>query len=305
MNKEFNPSPDNIKRICRFFGVGELQHYELEKAISFPHANYFIFAATTHGQYALKFYPSNEAKTISFEYAINRILAKDHFPTPAMYKGPGARAYMPSNGRLAACYSYINGSSAWDHIRQRKTIQQINAALLSLKNILLKNKKHIPIEKHPSLTLTINALLRSIGAMPPQDQQETIKASLLDACRTYQHHRSLFTRQWLHSDANLTNFLICPKNLYILDLSHIREDYALSDLASLIVSCVMSIPFPTIKAIAQDYFSQHKINSDLSQVLNTLIKIGLIKEYLSPRSAHKRSITALLKKMNGNPGLIV
>jgi hypothetical protein len=319
--RSFGPSRDDIESICRFFSVGKLQHYEKEKNIIVSHSNFFVFVATTQGQYALKFYPVNAAPTITIEYAINRILTGHQFLTPLMYAGPKAQAFMASNGRLAACYSYIDGLPAWQHIQQRKTIQQINTALFSLKNILSTAKKNIPFPKQESLAAMINRLAQDSCSLAPYDQKETIDASLRDTYQTYQqHHQLLFTRQNLHNNSNLTNFLVSKKTVYTLDLSHIREDYAFSDLASLVISCLFfNIPVKTIKTIVQDHFIQHKIKTKDSPVLNTLVKVGLIKEYLknirrersvglstyppdlvrtymSHSSARKRSITAILRK---------
>ncbi len=327
--RKFNPSRDDIERICRYFSIGKLQHYEKEKGIIVSHSNFFVFVATTHGQYALKFYPPDAAKPIAIEYAINRILTDHHFPTPIMYAGIRGQPFFTGNDRLATCYSYINGLPVWQHIKQRNTIRQINAAMLSLKNILSTAMGRIPFLKQESLLSNTGTLTQDSRALAFYDQKETIDASLLDACRTYQHHQLLFTRQLVHNNITLTNILIFEETVYTLDLSHVREDYALCDLASLVISCLFfDIPAKTIKPIVKDYFTRHKIKQDHFLVLNTLVKIGLIREYLknirrekSPElstyppdlartyishlSKRKKSITAVLKKMNDNPRLIV
>lgn len=327
-NRDFDPTRDDIQRICRFFAIGKLLHFEKEKGTIVSHSNFFVFVATTQGEFALKFYPSDTAPLIANEYAVNRILVHHHFPTPAMYAGIGGQPSLASNGLLAACYFYINGVPVWKHIKDKTTFPRINAALLSLKNILSSTHKHIPFLKQKSLVKTINSLARESRAMAPYDQKETIDRSLLDACRTYQHHRSLFTRQWLHSDAILNNFLIYKKTIHTLDLAHIREDYALSDLASLVISCVFfDLPFKEIKALVKDYFTRHKTDPD-PFVLNTLVKTKLVREflrnlqrersvgisadppahlrsYMFHLSARKKTIAALLKKMNATPRFIV
>lgn len=279
--RQFAPSRDDIERICRFFCLGKLRHYEKEKGIAVSHSNFFVFVATSHGHYALKFYPLNTAKTIAIEYAINRLLTLHHFPTPIMYAGQSNQPFFASNNRLATCYSYIDGLGAWQVIKQRDTIRQINTAMLSLKNILSVNTGRIPWLKQESFVTTTKALAQASGLIAPYDQKETIEASLKDACKTYQHHQQLFTRQWLHNNAHLNNFLLYKKTVYTLDLSHIREDYILSDLASLVISCLFfEIPTTTIKLIVKNYFIQHEMKLEHSLVLNTLIKIGLIREYL-------------------------
>jgi Ser/Thr protein kinase RdoA (MazF antagonist) len=323
--RKFESSREDIKRICRFFSIGELRHYEKEKGPVLYHANFFVFVATTRGHYALKFYPPDTAQAIAVEYAINRILTNHHFPTPIMYAGQGGQPFFASNDRLAACYSYIDGLPAWQHINQRNTFPKINTAMLSLKNILSDAMRHVPSPKKENLSTTINALVQSSRLTAYYDQKETINASLLDACQTYKHHQRLFTRQWLHSDANLTNFLIYKKTVYTLDLSHIQEDYVLSDLTSLIPSCLLlNIPAKKIKTIVKDYFTRHKIKPEYFLVLNTLIKIKLIKDYLRNirrkesidlstyppdlmhtyifhLSKHQESIAAVLKKMHDAP----
>ncbi len=328
-NRKFDPSRDEIEHICRFFSIGKLRHYEKEKGLIVSHTNFLVFVKTAHGQYAIKFYPTDAAKKIAIEYAINRILTDHHFLTPDMYAGLRGQPFLASNGHLAACYSYIDGRPVWKHIKQRSTIRQVNGAMLSLKNILSTGMGRIPLPKQEGLATTINSLTKNSRALAPYDQKKIIDASLLDACRTYQHHRSLFTRQCLHNNAGLTNFLIHKKTIYTLDLSHVREDYALSDLSSLVISCFFfDIPKTTINTIAKNYLTQHKKSFRNFPVINTLVKIGLVKEYLkniqreksvdlfsyppdlvhtymSLLRARKESITAVLKKMNNSPRLIV
>ncbi len=129
--KRFNPSRSDIERICRFFSIGKLKHFEKEKGIVLLHANPFVYVLTTLGQYALKFYPMTEAKKIVIEYALNRFLIEHRFPAPVMYTGHRGQSFLTSNDRLATCSSYVNGLPSWQQIRQRKTITLINSTLLS------------------------------------------------------------------------------------------------------------------------------------------------------------------------------
>jgi len=279
--RKFDPSRDDIEGICRFFSIGKLKNYKKEKDITVSHSNFFVFAATAQGPHALKFYPLNSAKTIAVEYALNRLLTKDHFPTPVMHAGANAKPFVASNGCLATCYSFINGIPAWQQIKKRNTIQQINATMFSLKNILSAYAKDLPFQKQEGLPKTITSLIQASRLTSTYDQGKLIKASLRDASKTYQRHQPLFTRQILHNNSNLTNFLIHHKKIYTLDLSHVREDYALADLSSLVISCLFfDIPRSTIKTIVKNYFTQHKLKPEYALVLNTLVKIGLLKEYL-------------------------
>jgi len=332
--KPFNPSKDDIQHLCQFFSLGGLRHFEKEKGISFYHANFFVFVSTTRGQYALKFYPPDTVQKITIEFAINRVLTDQHFLTPLMHAGINGQAFSPSNDRLATCYSYVNGHHALKHIRKPGTTRQINAAMLSLKNILSTNKKLknilnlIPTVKERSMTSTIHSLAQDFRLLTPYEHKKIVDTALLDACQTYQHHRHLFTRQWQHHDAILNNFLIYKKTVYTLDMENVWEDYILCDLASLVISCLFrSIPVKTIKTIVKDYFTQHNIGSEGLIVLHALLKIKIISEYLrnikyeknlklsvpSPGLAHtymphllayKKIAAPLLKGMNNISGLI-
>ena len=159
--------------------------------------------------------------------------------------------------------------------------------------------------------------------MAPYDKKEQLEISLMDICRTYQHHQRLFTRQRLHTNTHIDNFIIHKKTLYTLDLSHIQEDYVLVDLRGVVDSCLfLDMPASRIKTIIKDYFTRHKMGGQYLFVLDTLVKISLIKEYLKiiqreksveistfPHDlvlryqAHlpqkKGSVITALKKMNG------
>ena len=323
--RKFNPSRHEIKEICRFFNIGELQYYEKEKNIVVSHANFFVFVKTSHGPFALKFHPKDATKTLVSEYAINRILIDHHFLTPLMCRGKSGQPFFKSNDRLSTCYPYIDGSFVWRSIKNRGTFSQINAAMLSLKNILSASPKRLAFLKQKRLPSALSTLIHESRIMPSYDQKDTIEASLLDACRKFQDHQILFSRQWLHSNASLTNFLILNKKVYTLDLSHVQEDYCLSDLASLVISCLFfDISTATIMAIIKDHFNQHGFKPKHFIVLDALIKIGLVREYLknirreeslkatpspsqlarsylSQLKARKGSIAAILKKRGPLP----
>ena len=156
--RNFNPSQNDIEHICRFFSIGKLKHFEKENGIIVSHSNFFVSVVTARGQYALKLYPADAAKAIAIEYAVNRFLIDHQFPTPIMYAGPDGQPFLTSNDRLATCFSYINGLQAWQQIKQRNTIIQINTAMLSLKNILSTTQGRIPFLKQEGFVAAIDAL---------------------------------------------------------------------------------------------------------------------------------------------------
>lgn len=277
----FHVSRSDIEAICAFFSLGQLKSYTQEKDTAVSHSNFFVFAKTSRGEFALKFFPSDAAKAIAIEYAVNRFLVDRGFPTPVMHWGRGRKAYTPCNGRLAACFSFVEGKPAWQQIARPATIEHINSCIVALKQALAHAPTKIPRIKQESFLETARGLARSSKKNGPYDQKTIIDQVLQETCRTYQDHHHLFSRQWLHNNTTLNNFLVKGKTVYTLDLSHIREDYALSDLASLVISChFLEISQTIIKNIIQNYFRQHAAGPHLLPVLNVLINIGLIKEYL-------------------------
>ncbi len=280
-NRTFEVSRQDIENICFFFNIGKLQHYEKEKGIVVSHSNFIVFVTTGLGQFVLKLFPANAAKSIAIEYAINRFLRGQHFLTPAMHQGHNNRPFIESNGRLAACFSYIDGSQAWECIHKPGTIHQLNSAIFLLKETLQHAPANILCIKQGGLLKKAGNLAKTSKELTLYDRKALIDQTLKNICQTYRDHRRYFTRLWLHNNTTLTNFIISKKTVHTLDLSHIKEDYILSDLASLVISCLfLGVPLKIQKAIIQDYYKLHAINTQQFPVLNALIKLGLIKEYL-------------------------
>jgi len=279
--RSFEPSRSDIERICRFFSLGKLKHHQKEKGISVYHGNPLVFVGTSLGEFVLKFYSTVRAPKIEAEYTLNTILLKHRFPTPAMHAGYNGQPFFSTNDKLATCFSYIDGLPLWEKLSDKHTIRQVNTILFLLKNILSIAHRKIFLEKQPALAATLNAMAKNSRAMAPYNRKETIDETLLEAGRVYQSHQSLFARQRLYNNANFGNFLIKDKTTYLLDLEHIQEDYVLTDLACLVISYIyLNAPIALIKTVTKDYFARHKIKSNYLPVLNTLIKIRLIKRYL-------------------------
>ncbi len=279
--KKFELSRDDIEDTCRFFSIGKLQYYEKDKDIRVSHQNPLIFIVTSRGQFVIKFYPMNRISRTIAEYALNRFLLTHHFPTPIMRAGHHGQPFLVINNRLAICFSYINGVPAWQCIKRRNIIRQINTRLLSLKKTLYMIEGHIPFPKHENLATTIATLKQNVRAVVPCSQKKTVETCLLESLREYKHCQPLFTRQWTHNHATFCNFLVYKKTVYFLDMEHIEEDYVFSDLINLIISGLFfRTPATTIKAIVSDYFAQHKMKPNRFPVLNTLLKVQLVKEYL-------------------------
>ena len=126
----------------------------------------------------------------------------------------------------------------------------------------------------------IQDLAKESRSLAPYDQKSTIDSILVSALHSYRCYRPLFTCRHTHNNAHLNNFLFDKKTVWTLDLSHIRQDIILSDLASLIISCLFFHLSPEkIKKIIKDYLTKDHLKTEYLQVLNVLIQLGLIKEY--------------------------
>ncbi len=290
--RQFDPSKEDIIKICRFFLLGELKYFEKEKGITVSHSNHLVFVRTNTGEYALKFYPPGSDNMLATEFAINRYLIERDFLTPQMHAGKTGRPSFNSNGRLATCFTYIDGTQAWQHIHKPQIFRTINRAMSSIKRIMSSVHKDIPLLKQERFSKMANEAARASRSIPSYDQKELIESILLRTCRSFEEHQPLFERQCLHNNATLTNFLFFRNDLYTLDLTHIREDYILSDLATLVVSCLFfGARRSIISVIIKDHFKQLKIPKEKIVVLNTLVKIYLIREYLK-NIRNERSINA-------------
>ncbi len=279
--RDFNLTLEDLKKLCRFFSLGNLKHYVKEKGTVISHSNFFIFVETYKGQFAFKFYPPSVTKSIIAEYTVNRLLITRKFPAPKMYPGTNEKPFMPINNYLATCLEYIDGVQIWHKIRQKETIIAMNTAMLHLKTILTSIKKPIPLQKKERLIETVKTLIQESQALSKNEQKKLIGNVLNLACQTYLSDTKLFSRQLIHNNASLTNFLIKDNTVFTLDLGHIKEDYILSDLASFVISCYLcKIPKRISKTVISDYFIQHKLKKEYKKVLCAILQVSLIQEYL-------------------------
>lgn len=279
--KTLDISGEDIEAICDFFSIGKLRYYEKERNVTVSHSNFFVFVETDHGQYAIKLYPPGTARNIPIEFLINRFLVNNNFPTPAMHAGRNHQTFLAVKDRLAACYSFIDGTPLWQHINHPGVIHQLNFTILALKRILSSAPASIPRLKQRNYAEILGNALQSSKEFSPYDQKELIDTCLLDASRAYQYHHRIFTRQWLHNNTSLTNFIFYKESIYTLDLSHIWEDYTFIDLVTLVISCLyLNIPGKTTEAIIQDYLVQHALGPEHLPALNALLKFELAEEYL-------------------------
>ncbi|MBF0512261.1 MAG: hypothetical protein HQL13_08055 [Candidatus Omnitrophica bacterium] len=279
--RPFTCTRDDVKKTCSFFQIGKLQTFEIEKDVAISHTNFFVFVKTSQGAWGFKFYPRPMAKSIGLEYALNHFLVAHHFPTPLMRRGMNKHPFIATNNMLATCFAYIKGQQVWQKINQKTVITQINSNLVTFKKHLSSLPQTIPLRKAPLLTNTIHSLIKTAHNIKSFSQQKFIMSLLRKKLKQYQEHKPLYIRRYLHNNASLTNFLVDKTEVYTLDLSHVCEDYHLADLASLVISCLFfNVPQKIITTIEQDYFIQNKLKGQYACVLNTLVTIGLIQEYL-------------------------
>ncbi len=310
----FTLSQNDIAAVCGAYALGPLLEFEQERNILVSHSNFFAFAKTTRGSYALKFYPADASRRLSVEYALNQFLTRRGFDTPQMHCTKKGVAYVPCQGRLAACYVYIKGQEAWLHIHKKGVIRRINTALMSLKKTLEHLSSNIHCPKHETVPAAVESLLRSSSNINNSETKKYSLRSLREIFAAYQSHRRCFTRQKLHTNASLTNLLVRGTTVHTLDLSHIEDGYCLSDLASLVISChFFNVPQQTISSLIDDYVTVHGRTEKFPLVLETLIKLGLVKELLKtirreqslPESSHPGAFTTTYARMLSQRRLLI
>ncbi len=275
---------EEIQQICRFFDLGRPLHFE-NKMSGLPHAHGLGLAKTSKGKFVIKCYPAYAAQRISLEYAINRILTQRRFPTPAMHAGPPHRPFCRISHQLFCCYDFIDGDHAWQSIQSRDTFRQINGNLIGIKNTLAPLKGRLPFLRQESLAAKIKDLSQKSKILKTYDHKNLIEGHLKNICRAFESQRRAFARQWLHNCATLTNFLKFKSKIYVIDLEHVREDYVLADLASLVLSCLSvdvkkDVPLFTIQAVIKDHYAQLRPSEEDLAVVRALFLLGLVKEYL-------------------------
>jgi hypothetical protein len=70
--------------------------------------------------------------------------------------------------------------------------------------------------------------------------------------------------------------------IFLLDLSHVRIDFELNDLANLVVHCyLLNIDKKIIYQLIDAFFKINKIEKEKLKVLNIFITFHLIKNYIN------------------------
>lgn len=280
--QRINPTKTEMERVCSYFSLGDMRGYGQLEEIAVSPTNPIVFLKTAKGKFVIKLYPESEAGRILVEYALNQALLTYDFPTPAMHAGQDGKPFMGCNGRMAVCFSYVDGPKIFQCLHNKNAIRRVNTALLSLKNILPRVESRIVFTREPEMVGMINDIMNvNELELVPSTLRALLMKNLLQIMRAYKKHRFLFARQYLQTHANLSNFIICKETVYVLDLQHIRESYSLSDLASLVMhSFFFDSSAGWITNLVRDYFIQHQTDAKSILVLNVLLKFKLIQEYI-------------------------
>ncbi|MBL8013034.1 MAG: hypothetical protein JNN05_04225, partial [Candidatus Omnitrophica bacterium] len=224
---------NDSSKICRFFSLGDLIEFKQERNVVVSHSNFFAYARTHKGRYAFKFYPPDSQDLILHELTVNRLLRSHHFATPAMYTNNREIPFFPCAGKLTTCYEFVAGAPAWEKIQDKNIVRQLIENIYLLKEILRSEPKFCWTCQEPLLTDALLPLYKSVLHKSSLEESKIIDVSLRQILKTGKDHT--FKSQWLHNNTTLTNFISKRKTIFSLDLSHVRKDYALSDLSALII----------------------------------------------------------------------
>lgn len=254
----------------------------MEKNIKISHSNFIYFIGTAKGKYAIKFYPTWASKTINLELILNKLLLRNGLLTPFMHNKKNV-PFIKTCEYLAACYDYIEGKALYEQDIDHKIIKEMNESLLKIKTILADAKINSGITtylENEDISKKINFLTYSSENIDISKNKRLIDRVIKYLSTAYIINNGHFTPKPIHANASLSNIILYENKVYLLDLSHVKLDYELNDLAHLIISCFFhNISSKIIKMIILSYFNTHNLDLKKLRILTFFIQLGLIKEY--------------------------
>ena len=290
--REFNIEKGDLLKACQRFNLGSLISYKKEKNIKISHTNFIVFIETNKGEYVLKFTPLNTYENITKELLINitkellinKLVTKHKFPTPVMLTTSRNQPCIKRKNYLISCYLTINGAPLYLKRIDSMKIKKINGAIKRLNYLLnyyFKKKELSNLPDKENFNEKINSLVFTSKKLGHYSNKKLINFAIKRCCNNYLFNHKKFVKKPIHSNITLSNMLFRNGKIFILDLSHIRIDYELNDLANLIVSFYsLDIPQDKIKKLISCYFIVNNIQTKKLGVLNNFVTLHLIKEYL-------------------------
>ena len=283
-NRKFIMTSPEVHKLCKDFRLGSLSSFFLEKNVLISHSNFLVFLKTNKGDYVFKFYPLRLSKDIIKELVLNKYLIKRGIRTPLMITTSNNKPFAETKTYLISCYEYIQGDPLYSWELNRFLISKIVRNIYSL-NDMLSTLSKIPriqyVLDKESYVDKIRFLKTMIKRCPDLKEKELIVNCQKKIQHHYVRHLKLFIKRPIHSNISLSNILYDKNHIYILDLSHIRFDYELNDLANLYVSlCFFEVQESKMRILINEYFKIFKFRPIQLQILYNFIILHFLKEYL-------------------------
>ena len=273
-----------VLQLCKDFRLGPIMNHSIGKDISISHSNHVIFVKTRQGRYVFKFNPIHFSKYVTKEFVLNRFLIKNNFRTPFMLATSMNKPFVNSAKYLISCFEYIEGQPLYLKSLGPKLISEIAKTMLSMNTLLdrLTVKKNIRnMIDRETYARKLSDLKNSLKDFKNLKEKNKISKDLRILLSHYRLHTRFFKNKMIHSNISLSNMLQRDGHIYTLDLSHVRFDYELDDLANLNVSLnFFDIPEDKNKALNNEYFKIFVLGSYKVKVLYNFLLLKYYKEYL-------------------------
>ncbi len=268
-----------IKGICKAFGLGMLRSFELEKNVRISHSNFLMYAETSIGRYALKFHPRSSANLHRHEYLLHRLLRQKGVCVPRMFSPP----CLSFKRYLITCHEWLDAVPLYGlpvsrirGLRITEAIQSFNKTLMSLTREGLVLRRQSFIEKVKQLKDASRACKGSAGAN-----------GLLDDClKAFRDAPADFSLVPLHADLSVSNILCNDREVFFIDLTHVRHACVQTDMANLLISCfAQEMPSSALGRILP--FGEENVSfpKRWKKALAVLVRLEAFGEYL--KDAHR------------------
>jgi Ser/Thr protein kinase RdoA (MazF antagonist) len=282
--RNFNVRPSVISDLCKNFRLGRLKDYCVEKDIKVSHSNFVVFLSAGKGKFVLKFYPTHANKAILKEFVLNKFLIKNGGKTPAMLAANNDSAFVKEGGYLVTCYEFARGRPIYLAGLNRPMIRKVLRFIHSFNGLLdcLNADKRfhhiIDREDYPTKIHFLHVMSRACG---DSSEKGYVHGILKKIGIHYAQNLSAYTQKLIHCNLSLANILYDGRFLHMLDLSHIRHDYALNDLAYFYVSfCFFNGSREKIDTAVAEYFEDRKASEQKKSVFYNFVLLNFVKEYL-------------------------
>lgn len=281
--REFKPEGFNLSKICGSFNIGSFKKYKKEDSIQISHSSHLVFVKTSGGDFVLKFRPLNTYREIIKEFALNNFLLEHRFPTPLMYPTIKNLPFAKTKTCLITCYKKIPGRPLYAYKLDENKIKKINQNIIWLNKLLfifLKAKKKRLLEKE-NIIKRIILLQQDLRFLSPNDDSDIIENSLKRIYKFCLLESKALIRKPIHSNITLANMIYNGCEVFLLDLSHIRLDFQLNDLANLVTNCYLfDIKEKSVSFLIKDFFRQVNYRQRELKTVNNFIVLHLIRHYL-------------------------